>query len=181
MGLTHPLPSLAAVNFLDTSKSTYRKKQSFLLNEELYHLSSQNYLQGLEKSSVGENKGLSLILTIRFFKKKKGARSGGAHQRTPNWEMETAHQLTSLAELQNPKSHCHCGDSVLKNSRLYLSRHKIKLWLPHIHVHARTYMHIRACAYTSKHADTSIHTCTPHIQASMHTQAYTHAHTYAHG
>lgn len=108
MGLTYPLPIPAAVNFLDTIKSTYRKKQSFLLNEELYHHSSQNNLQGLGKSSVGENKGLSLILTIHFFKKKnkktKGARSGGAHWRTPSWEMETAHQLTSLAELQNSKS-----------------------------------------------------------------------------
>lgn len=55
---------------------TYRKKQSFLPNKEVYGHWGQNNLQGLGKSSVGEIRGLSLILTIHIKKEKKERKPG---------------------------------------------------------------------------------------------------------
>lgn len=56
----YPLPIPAAVNFLDTIKSTSRKKQSFLIRKDWR-----------KAQLVKTKKGLSLILTIPLFKKKE--------------------------------------------------------------------------------------------------------------
>lgn len=120
-GNAYPQLIPAAVNSLNTTKSTYRKKQSCLLNKEVCHHWNLNNWQGLEKTQLVKTGPESDSYNSL---KAKETRSGGAHLGNPKLRVEDrspAHYPNWTAKPQVPVS-----DTVVtvfwKTGGSYLSR-----------------------------------------------------------